>query len=230
MRRVTIAVKPSARALAAFVLPFVVFSVFLSIEGFFPLQHYLIYPWKCLATAAVIVCFSRELPSLRPGRPFSSVLIGFAAFIIWIGLDPWLVRHSAAETGLNPFTLYPPGLAWILFAFRVVGIALVVPVMEELFWRGFLMRWLIREDFTTVVLGTFTPVSFFVTTAFFAGVHGVRWPLAVIVGLLYGAWFIKTKKLGDIMLAHGVTNLFLALFCLQTGDWYFLATVAAPPR
>ena len=216
------------RFLWAFVLPFLVFALFLTAEGFFSEQHYLIYPWKSLATAVVILSFGRQLPDLRPYRPVWSSLIGLAAFALWVGLDPWLVRRPVASTGLDPFLLYPAGWAWFLFACRLAGIALVVPVMEELFWRGFLMRWLIREDFTEVPLGTFTPLSFFVTTAFFAGVHGVQWPLAVIVGLIYGAWFIKTKKLGDIMLAHAVTNLLLGLYCLFTGDWYYLASGPAP--
>jgi membrane protease YdiL (CAAX protease family) len=46
------------------------------------------------------------------------------------------------------------------------------------------------------------------------------------VGLLYGAWFIRTKSLGNIMTAHGVTNLLLALYCLIDNDWHFLSIVA----
>jgi hypothetical protein len=58
---------------------------------------------------------------------------------------------------------------------------------------------------------------------------GPEWPLGLIVGVLYGLWFIRTKKLGDIMLAHGVTNALLALYCLVTNDWHFLSIVAPKP-
>jgi CAAX prenyl protease-like protein len=211
-----------------YILPFLVFAIFLQIEGGFPDQHYLIYPWKSLAVAVVIACYWRRLPSLRPGAPLLSTLVGIIAVILWIGLDPFLVHYPPPLIGRNPFILYPPGLAWTLFTFRVLGIAVCVPIMEELFWRGFLMRMLIREDFTQVPLGTYTPFSFFVTTAFFAAVHGAEWPLAVVVGLLYGAWFVKTKRLGDIMLAHGVTNLLLTLYCLVGNDWHFLSIIAPP--
>jgi len=132
---------------------------------------------------------------------------------------------SQHAPGLDPFTLYPAAGAWALFACRAAGIALMVPVMEELFWRGFLMRWLIRDDFTTVPLGTYQPLSFWVTTFFFASVHGVEWPQGLVVGVIYGAWFVRTKSLGSIMLAHGVTNLLLAFYCLATGQWHFLATL-----
>ncbi len=46
-----------------------------------------------------------------------------------------------------------------------------------------------------------------------------RW--GAIVGLIYGAWFVRTKSLGSVILAHGVTNLLLALYCLFWNDWHF---------
>ena len=209
-----------------FVAPFFAFMAFLSVEGFFPDQHYALYPIKTMLVAAVLVWYWRSLPSLTPSAPMLSVWVGIAGVVLWIGLDPFLVRYDQPLIGRNPFQLYPAFYAWWLFGFRVAGIALVVPVMEELFWRGFLMRWLIKEDFTSVPLGTYQPLSFWVTTACFAVVHGAEWPLAVVVGVLYGAWFVRTKKLGDIMLAHGVTNLLLAFYCLIANDWHFLSIVA----
>jgi len=209
-----------------FIAPFFLFGVFLTVQGFFPDQHYALYPVVTIAVAAVLVWYRRALPSLRPGAPVVSACVGVAGVVLWIGLDPFLVHYDQPIAGRNPFQLYPPAVAWILFGFRVAGIAVCVPIMEELFWRGFLMRWLIKEDFTSVPLGTYQPFSFWATTALFASVHGSQWPLAVIVGALYGGWFVRTKRLGDIMLAHGVTNLLLALSCLATNDWHFLSPVA----
>jgi membrane protease YdiL (CAAX protease family) len=234
------------------VAPFFLFAVFLSVESYYPAQHYVLYPIVTLAVAAALAWFWRALPPMIPTAIGFSVAIGVAGVILWVGLDPWAMRldgflerlfngavssvgleswrmqvNSVPPAGCNPFQLYPGPEAWVLFAFRLAGISLCVPVMEELFWRAFLMRWLIREDFTAVPLGTYQPFSFWVTTALFSMVHGAEWPLAVIVGLLYGAWFVRTKSLGDIMLAHGVTNFFLALYCLTSGDWHFLCAVPA---
>ena len=221
----------------SFVAPFLLFMVILTVEGYFPEEHYIIYPFKTLLVGAVIAWYWRALPSLTPSAPVISILIGIVGVVLWVGLDPWAMKLNARlmqgtvtpQIGRNPFALYPENWAWVLFGFRLVGIALVVPIMEELFWRGFLMRWLIKDDFPAVRLGTYQPFSFFVTTALFASVHGSEWFLAVVVGLIYGFWFIRTKRLGDIMLAHGVTNLLLALYCLTSGDWHFLSTVP-PPR
>ncbi|MCE0496554.1 MAG: CAAX prenyl protease-related protein [Methylacidiphilales bacterium] len=213
-----------------FVAPFFLFMVFLAVEGWFPDQHYALYPLKTLAVGGVIAWYWRSLPSLKPCAPLAGVLIGVAGVVLWIGLDPVLVHYAPPLIGRNPFALYPAGLAWTLFGFRLLGIALVVPVMEELFWRGFLMRWLIREEFTQVPLGAYKPFSFFATTALFAAEHGPEWPLGAVAGLLYGVWFVRTRNLGDVMTAHGTTNLLLALYCLVSGDWHFLSIVAPGSR
>ncbi len=222
----------------------------LALEGFWPEQHYVVYPFKIALVVAALAWGWRRLPSLKPAAAPASVAIGVVGVVLWVGLDPWSNRldallaegwhhvgagigasaaHAtidpAAATGRDPFRLYPAGEAWVLFGFRLAGIALVVPVMEELFWRGFLMRWLIREDFVAVPLGTYQPFSFWATTACFASVHGAEWPLAVVVGVIYGAWFVRTKSLGSIMVAHGTTNLLLALYCLGSGDWHFLSAI-----
>ena len=178
-----------------FIAPFFLFVVFLTAQGFFPEQHYALYPVITVAEAGIIAWYWRALPSLRPGAPIISACIGVVGVVLWIGLDPYLVHYGQPLIGRNPFALYPPAVAWVLFGFRVAGIAVCVPIMEELFWRGFLMRWLIKEDFTSVPLGTYQPFSFWVTTACFASVHGSEWPLGLIVGVLYGAWFIRTKRL-----------------------------------
>jgi CAAX prenyl protease-like protein len=196
------------------------------VEGYFPDLHYVLYPFKTLLVVAVLAWYWKALPPMRPRFVLLSIGVGILGVALWVGLDPFLVHYDQPLVGRNPFLLYPTAEAWVLFAFRLAGIALVVPIMEELFWRAFLMRWLIKEDFTSVPMGTYEYRSFGVTTALFAVVHGSEWTLAVIVGLLYGAWFIRTKSLGDIMLAHGVTNFLLALYCLFANDWHFLSIIA----
>jgi len=214
---------------APFVAPLFIYMAFLSVEGYFPDQHYVLYPIKTALVAAVLAWYWRALPSLRPDLPWQSIWVGVAGVVLWVGLDPYLVHYNQPLMGRNPFQLYPTDEAWALFGFRLLGISLCVPVMEELFWRGFLMRWLIKDDFASVPLGTYRPLSFWLTTGCFAAVHGSEWPLGVVVGVLYGAWFVRTKNLGNVMLAHGVTNLLLALYCLTTNDWHFLSIVATTP-
>ncbi len=209
-----------------FIAPLFLFMLFLCVQGFCPNQHYVLYPIATISVAAVFACYWHSLPSLVPSAPIASIGIGIVCVIAWIGLDPILVHYDQPLIGRNPFLLYPAGIAWTLFGFRLAGIAICVPIMEELFWRGFLMRWLIKDDFTSIPMGTYRPMSFWATAACFASVHGSQWPLAVVVGIIYGVWFVKTKSLGNVVLAHGITNLLLALYCLFTNDWHFLSIVS----
>ncbi|MDX2225971.1 MAG: CAAX prenyl protease-related protein [Verrucomicrobiae bacterium] len=183
-------------------------------------QIYLIYPLKTVVVGALLILFFRNYPALKPVHFLSSLGIGILGFVIWVGLDPLLVRRSGEPEGYNPQFL-SQGLNGLLLTFRVAGAVLVVPLMEEVFWRGFLMRYLIREEFEEVRLGTYSHVSFWVTTAFFVSIHGNQWTLAIPVGLLFGWWFLRTKTLGDVVLAHAVTNLLLGLYVVYTGKWYF---------
>ena len=248
----------SKSTVAPLVAPFGAYMAFLVIiDGYFPDEHYLLYPVKSLLVAGVLAWFWRALPSLKPAAPLASILVGVLGVVLWVGLESVAYRLDAGwagvwngglkavgltswqtavdplpPTGRSPFALYPAAEAWAVFGCRLAGIALVVPIMEELFWRGFLMRWLIQDDFTAVPLGTYQPFSFWVATILFASVHGAEWVQGIVVGVLYGVLFVRTRSLGNIMLAHGVTNCLLALYCLGTGDWHYLSTVSAvsPPK
>ncbi len=203
-----------------YVLPFFLFSLFLTLESIHPLAVYVVYPLKTFFVGISILLLLTRLPSFELRHWKFSVLVGVLGFLLWVGLDPYWVKHEGTG-GFNPYHFGGGSMAWGLIAFRLMGAVLVVPVMEEIFWRGFLMRYLIQEDFEKVALGTFRWISFTVTTAFFASVHGSQWSLAVVVGLLFGGWFLRTRTLGDVMLAHGITNLLLGIYVIRTEKWYF---------
>jgi membrane protease YdiL (CAAX protease family) len=228
-----------------YVFPFALFSLFLAAESLHPLAVYAVYPVKTFAVGLALFLLLRRLPSLVPNRPWLSIGIGALVFVEWVGLDAQAYSFSlfcaeqinnlgqtigsgplfrdlhTPRSGFNPYVFGHAEMAWGLIFFRILGAAAVVPVMEEIFWRGFLMRYLVREDFEKIPLGTYTFFSFAVTTLAFAAVHGAQWPLALMCGLLYGGWFLFTKNLGNVIIAHAVTNLLLGLYVVKTGRWYF---------
>ncbi len=76
--------------------------------------------------------------------------------------------RPGVRTAYNPFEeLTQPWAIYTFIAFRMVGLSLLVPVAEEIFWRGFLARWLISEDWQDVKLGTYTPSSFWYVVGMF---------------------------------------------------------------
>jgi len=200
--------------------PFVLCLVLIAMREFHPLAVYALYPVQTLAVGASILWVWKRLPSLKPSHWWGSLVIGILGVVLWIGLDHLFLKHEPGS-GFNPWIVDSYALSCFLIFFRVAGPTLVIPIMEEIFWRGFLMRYLIQEDFEKIKLGTYTHFSFAVVTGMFALVHGEQWFLGVVVGLLFGGWFVYTKNLGNVIAAHAVTNLLLGLYILQTGHWWF---------
>lgn len=210
----------------AYVLPFAVFLGFLAIKGFVPPG--IEYPARIIVVTAVLLLFSRRVIVLRPGRPVSSALVGIAVFLVWIGPDliwPEYRQHwlfSNALMGRAESSLPSDVRVDFVFLFlRVTGTALLVPVVEELFWRAWLMRYLISPRFETVQLGTYTALSFWVTAALFSSEHGPYWDVGLLAGIAYNSWMIRTRSLADCILAHGVTNACLAAYVISMNHWQY---------
>jgi CAAX prenyl protease-like protein len=215
------------RATLGYVLPFVAFVALLALDHSLALPARIFYPLRFAIVASVILLVSRPYLSLRPTRPLASVLLGAAVFLIWIGPDVlfgyrhfWLFEN--AITGSAQATL-PEDLRHSapFLALRAASSFVLVPILEELFWRGWLMRWLIRVDFESVKFGVYTPMSFWVVAALFASEHGSYWEVGLAAGILYNWWAVRTRNIADCMLAHSVTNAILSAYVLLSGQWQY---------
>jgi uncharacterized protein len=183
---------------------------------------YAVYPVMVVWVGGMLLRGARKLPSLACKAPLASVGWGLLGAVLWIAPYPWLSSVGpGSTTGFNPAIFENREIQAGLVAMRLIGAVLVVPWMEEVFWRGFLMRHLIREDFESVPLGTYGHLSFWGTTALFVLAHLDQAGVALIFGLLAGAWFLRTRSLGDVVLLHAVTNLALGAYVLATRSWYF---------
>jgi CAAX prenyl protease-like protein len=145
--------------------------------------------------------------------------IGLLVFILWIKMD-WTFGASGAPQGYNPSLLPEKHIQITMTLFRIAGAVLVVPLMEELFWRSFLIRYIIDKDFETIRIGTFTGASFIFTVVLFGLEH--NYILAgIMAGIFYNLLLYKTRSLAHCVLAHAVTNLALAIYVILTGRWQF---------
>jgi CAAX prenyl protease-like protein len=97
---------------------------------------------------------------------------------------------------------------------------LVVPLMEELFWRSFAMRFMIRSDFKSVPLGKFSWFSFLIVAIAFGFEHH-QWLPGIVAGLVYAGVLYRSKNLFSPILSHAVTNLLLGIYVLSTAKWGF---------
>jgi CAAX prenyl protease-like protein len=109
---------------------------------------------------------------------------------------------------------------WALALGRLAGLALVVPVMEEIFWRSFLLRWIERHDFLKVAPQQVRWGALLITTALFALEHN-RWLAGAIAGAAYGWVYVRSGNLWVPIVSHAVTNALLGVWILVTGSWHF---------
>jgi hypothetical protein len=187
------------------------------------------YPIQVAALTAILIVFSRRAIDFRIRNAFGSILLGIVVFLLWIGPDAlipgwrshWLFSNDLVGV---PGSTIAPG--WrndvSVLIFRTIKAAVLVAIIEELFWRSFLMRWLIKPDFERVGPGTYNFQAFWIVAALFALEHGSYWEVGLIAGALYGWWMVHTKSLGDAILAHGVTNLILCVYAIRYGQWQYL--------
>ncbi len=181
------------------------------------------YPAKALAVVAALIYFRKQYDELRVSRSVSlwalAILVGLVAIVIWIGIDSWYPKLGAV-TVFDPTTIQSAAQRNVFLALRVFGAVIVVPVMEELFWRAFLIRWLVNEDFKGVAVGTFTGMSFGVTVALFGAEH-YQWLAGLICGAMYNWLYYRRKDVFACVVAHAVSNAALAAWVLARGDWKF---------
>ena len=216
-------------------LPFAVFLAFLAAENnFATLRGYIpflagwderwLYAAKIVATAALLALLWPNYAELK-NRPAGianwvwTLAAGLGVFWLWIHLtQPWATLGQAGA-GFDPRDA-DGRMNWALALFRVGGAALVVPLMEELFWRSFILRWLKRSDFLTVDPVQAGVKALAISSALFAVEHTL-WLAGLLAGLAYGLLYIKTKNLWFPIIAHAVTNGTLGVWVLTSGNWQF---------
>jgi len=222
-------VNEGRRATLAYVLPFATYAGLMAAERALGLAPEFAYPVRILAAGIVLLVVSRPFINLRPSFPLASIGIGIAVFAIWIGPDLLLgpgYRHLAifenGITGRGAATLPDTLRQSVLFlAVRSFGSIVVVPLLEELFWRGWMMRWIINPDFQKVPLGQYGAAAFWIVAVLFASEHGAYWDVGLAAGILYNWWVVRTRNLADCMLAHAVTNGLLAVWVIGRGQWQY---------
>lgn len=199
--------------------PFALFILLTTLQGGDADVITWMYPAKTVLVGGVLLFFLKDLPRLEPRFTGLAALVGLVTFGLWIlpeGLYPLLSNPEPFDPTVE---LVAPWLfVWI--AFRLIGASVLVPVIEEYFWRGFILRWLVHPKFQKVAIGTFTWPSFLISTALFASEHN-RWLVGLLAGAAYNLLLYRTKSLYACIIAHAVTNLALGIYVLVTGHWTF---------
>jgi len=219
------------RKLVAFTLPMAVFLTLLGLgnvlrkpgAGFWlAAPEYWVYPAQTLLCGALVVWFWRDYELGAPRQIWFALGIGLAVFAVWIAPQQFF-GFAPRLTGFDPevFGAHSAGY-WATVSFRFLRLVVVVPLVEEIFWRGFLLRYLIHEKFTAIAMGTFSWLSFALVTIAFGFAHSrADWIAAIVCGAMYNLVAYRTRSLTSCVVAHAVTNCLLGLWVMQTRQWGF---------
>lgn len=213
------------------IAPFAVFMALLALRGAAPadgswgFDPAWLYAAATVAVGALIVVQWRHWGELArqhwpAGRELAlAVAVGLAVFGLWIVLDaPWMTlgEPTARYVPLDADGRVDP----VRVAVRWVGAALVVPLMEELFWRSFLMRWIERSQWQGVDPRRVGLKAVLLSSFVFMLAHTL-WLAAIVAGLAYAWLYVRSGSLWAPVVAHAVTNGALGVWVVATGQWQF---------
>jgi CAAX prenyl protease-like protein len=217
-----------SRAAWARILPFVTYVFFIFAGDLLERLDFSnatlrwVYPIKIGAVALLLAIFWRQYTELRntrigPKMALVAVAAGVAVLALWISLNAsWMAVGSSS--GFDPRN--DGQLDWTWVVVRIAGAALVVPVMEELFWRSFLLRWIESADFEKVDPSQAGLKSFIITIILFGFEHNL-WLAGIVAGAAYSVLFMRHRTLWSPILAHAVTNGLLGMWVVATGNWSY---------
>ncbi|MCC2972031.1 CAAX prenyl protease-related protein [Massilia sp. IC2-476] len=181
-----------------------------------------LYPVQIAVVALLLGVNWRSYHELRAPLPglkqlLLALLVGVLVLVLWVNLDaPWMTVGSSP--GYDPRT--NGELDWLLILIRIAGAALVVPVMEELFWRSFVMRWVDAADFEALDPARVGIKGFLVSVVLFGFEHNL-WLAGIVAGVAYSLLYMRHRNLWSAVIAHAVTNGLLGVWVVATGSWAF---------
>jgi hypothetical protein len=219
------------------IFPFALFMLFIGLEEVLHFaigsgwvtasDHFFLYlyPVKAGFVALSLVVWWKNYAEVciadlgRLSHTIISIFIGLVVFVLWINMD-WPFAVFGNLQGFNPAIIEENSLRYFFMGSRLIGAVIVVPVMEELFWRSFLIRYFIDPKFDAVPIGHFTWASFLIMSVLFGLEHSLVLA-GIMAGVAYNVVLYRTKSISQCILSHAVTNLALGIYVLNSGQWKF---------
>ena len=205
------------------ILPFAAYVGFLALGKLIP-DPLWSYAIRIAVVSALLIVFAGHYVELRKRTAASlrewliAAAAGAAIFVLWINLDVEWLSFGQKQT-FEP-SLPNGGLDWRMAGVRLLGAAVIVPIMEELFWRSFVMRSIDQSDFLDFAPQETSRKALIASSVLFGFEHEL-WFAGVLAGLAYGWLYMRTGNLWLVVFAHGLTNLLLGAWVISTGNWQF---------
>ena len=214
-----------------YVVPFALYLLFSQVAAYYDA----LYPYLYIATVIMVAGATMYLLSGRYLLQFHKkiapgIVFGLVGVVLWILLSELHLNEAVFSVlpvwlqpdqrlSFNPFEeIASPLFTWIFILVRSLGLVLLVPVVEEIFWRGFLLRWVISADWQDQPIGVFTLRSFVWVVLLFTLAHP-EWFAAAAYCILINLLLYWKKDLWLCIVAHATTNLTMVAYILMTDSW-----------
>ena len=222
-----------------FLLPFFVYMVIGSFEpkpsetGLLGLNYPSFYAIRITLTFASILLAVRGYRKF----PFTvnpiSIGVGVVGVVLWVGICQlelerlllvpiglgWLVG-TGERAAYDPFSALAGGQLAFFLTVRFIGLAAIVPLIEEMLLRGFVMRVVSQRDWWTVSMNDLGRASVIAATVYGIAAHPAEMFAAAVWFSLVTWMLLKTRNIWDCVIAHAVTNLLLGIYIVTTGNWH----------
>lgn len=168
--------------------------------------------------------YTRHFPFRISGL---SIVVGAIGVVLWVGccelqLEPRLLSRLGMEhsrPSFNPLTIDDTFVSVLFMALRFALLALIVPIIEELFLRGWLVRWIQNPDWETTNL-TGLSIGALLTPSVYGVLTHPSEAIAAFLWFGLVTWLMtRTGNLWDCVMAHAVTNLLLGIYVVQFQQW-----------
>ena len=189
-----------------------------------------LYPISIGITTFSLIFFNKYLKKIVIIPSYASIFMGIIIFIVWIYLIP--PNQDLNRDFLDKIQIAPIGVQLLWLFFRIIGASMIVPIVEELAFRGYLLpnlqNWFesnvaesISARFSTNQIHSFSVILSLTITSILFGLLHSEVLAGCIAGLGYGLIYLYRRKLIDSICAHSITNALLVLDVIYFGNWSY---------
>jgi exosortase E/protease (VPEID-CTERM system) len=204
---------------AAYLGPFLAIVATAMLTGAFSTGTFdALYPLRVVVAAMMLWSFRTVYREWRWTWSWHAVALGIGVFFLWMALEPAATTETPDSDLGTILAGMPAGAAGTWLAFRAFGAIVTVPIVEELAFRGYLLRRFVAADFEGVSPRRFSAPAFLISSVLFGAMHS-RLLAGTLAGMAYALALQRRGELCDAVVAHATTNAVLAAYVLATGAW-----------
>ncbi|HEX4267581.1 MAG TPA: exosortase E/protease, VPEID-CTERM system [Steroidobacteraceae bacterium] len=174
------------------------------------------YALRLLAGGASLAWCWPRLAGLDWRFSWRAPAAGLAVFGLWLGASYFLLPAQSMPAALTAMSAAERAL-WI--AGYIATAVLVLPLAQELAYRGYLLRRLVAADFESVPFAAVGWIPVLVTALAYGILAGALWPAGIAAGIVFAMLLIRTRRMGEAVAAHIITNALLCVSVLLWQQW-----------